>query len=84
MLSRMFFLPLSSVSVISCRNFARTGAKRDGAGQMQDQDVPHLPVEMFEGHAATVAPRDYRCQQTAIVNIWIESKGRIRAVSSVG
>ena len=42
--------------------FLRTGSERDGTRQMQDQDVPHLPVEIFEGHAATVAPRDCRCQ----------------------
>ena len=43
---------------------ASTGAKSDGAGEIHDQDVPHFPVKMFEGHAATVAPWGCRCQHS--------------------
>lgn len=33
----------------------RSLAEGDGALQVQDQDVPHLPIEIFQGHAATVS-----------------------------
>jgi hypothetical protein len=42
---------------------AGSGAERNGAGEIHDQDVPYFPVKMFEGHGATVAPRGYECQQ---------------------
>src|SRR5579871_1280493 len=53
-------------------------AERDGTGEIDDQDVPHFPVKVFEGHAPTVAPTVCCCQHSARMKL------PRRARSSVG
>ncbi len=49
------FLPEATVSWISCRSVWVGLAERDGALQVEDQNVADLPIEVFQGHAATLS-----------------------------